>query len=558
MSGSPPHAKRGPQAGARSARSASAVAAARRVRGWRPSRAAFWVLLAGLTLSVVLALVARLVYDRNEDRLLRTRASELGLLVGSAVGSIEMPLASAAGLADVTGASRRDFDQLLRGYVGPGERFASASLWRAGASRPLALLGGAPAILARPAHERSFFATAARTAGLSVTGLLESAHPRLAYAYHVPDSTAGLFVYAEDVLPADRRSRLQNDAAFASLRYAVYLGAERPRDLLVTNLSRVPPSGRVATQAIPFADRHLTLVVAAEGSLGGTFFRDLPATIGILGVLLAAAAAILVDRLANGRRRAEELAGLLDEAAEENRALYAEQRSIAKHLQAALIGDDVPAFDGLEVSARYVAGTSGIDVGGDWYDLIALDDGRAMLVVGDVSGRGLEAATTMAFLRDSIIAYAAEADDPAVVLGKLSRLVDREPHDYFATVLCARLDVAAHTARLASAGHLPPLLVERGRARFVELPVGPPIGAASAAEYLAGDIAIRPHATLIGFTDGLVERRGESLDVGLERLRSATGRRGVTLERLVGRLLRELAHDEMHDDTAILAVRWRD
>ena len=525
---------------------------------WRPSPAAVWVLLVGVAVTAALVVTSLALYNHNENRLLKIRARELGLLLSNASSSVQLPLASAAALADETSGSRQKFDELLRPEVGPGRQFVSVSLWRNGLGKPLAVIGIAPVLTSDPADERSFFAAAAKTPLLSVTNILNPAHPRLGYAYHVPGSTQGFFVYAEDMLPADRHSRLQSNSAFASLNYALYLGTRaRQSDLLVTNLSRLPPSGREASDVVPFADKHLTVVVTPVGSLGGSFFADLPAIIAIVGFLLAMLAAYLTDRLANGRRQAEALAAALHAVAEENRALYTEQRSIAQQLQHALLPDTIPAFAGLEVSARYVPGISGIDVGGDWYDLVELDTGHAILVVGDVSGRGLRAATTMSSLRNAIIAFASQDSDPASVLRRLSHLVSSRSHDYFATVLCALVDIDAHELTLASAGHLLPLLIEDADSRFLRISVGAPVGATSGADYEPTTISVASGATLLAFTDGLVERRGESLDIGLDRLRAAATAAASGLEELVTHVLDELSYDDGHDDTAILAVRWK-
>lgn len=539
--------------------SASELAVGGRVGSWRPSPAALSVILAGLLVTAALTLTALALYNHDEDRLLKARGRELGLLLSSAVGNVQTPLASAAALADATDANRQKFDELLGPYVGKGKQFVSISLWRNGATEPLAVVGVPPALTGERAYEHSFFAGATRTPLLSVSRILSPAHPRLGYAYRVPGSRHGFFVYAEDMLPAGRHSRLQSNTAFSSLNYALYLGTRARRsDLLVTNLSKLPATGRRASDLVPFANTHLLLIVTAIGSLAGSFFHDLPVIIAIVGLLLATLAAVLTDRLANRRRRAEELAALLDEVAEENRKLYTEQRSIAQQLQHALLPDTIPAFDGLDVSARYVPGISGIDVGGDWYDLLEAGPGLVILVVGDVSGRGLHAATTMAFLRNSIIAFASQPGDPAIVLSKLSRLVSGREHDYFATVLCALVDIEAHEMTLVSAGHLQPLVIEDGKARFAEIPVGAPIGATSDSEYRQATIPLAPGATFIAFTDGLVERRGETLDVGLERLRAAAGADDLPLEQLVSNVLEELSHADGHDDTAILAVRWQD
>jgi serine phosphatase RsbU (regulator of sigma subunit) len=545
-------------AAAYGSQSPSITAAATGVRGWRPSRAAVWVLLAALLVTAALTLVSLALYEHNEDRLLRLRARELGLVLSSAVINVQTPLASAAALADATDGSAAKFDSLLSPYVGAHGQFASVSLFRVGDSEPLAHVGTVPLLPPGSTFLPTLLSQAAHSSTLHVTGLLSLAAPRLGYAYHTPGSTTGFVVFAESALPADRRSELESNSAFSDLNYALYLGkSERNSQLLVTNLRRLPPTGRRAGELVPFGDTDFTLAITPRGSLGGAFFESLPWLIAFVGLLLGITAALLTDRLANRRRRAEELALMLDRVAEENRHLYTEQRSIAQQLQRALLPEIVPAVEGLEASARYVAGISGIDVGGDWYDLIKVDDRRVMMVVGDVSGRGIRAAITMASLRNSLIAYVADEDGPATAVTKLSRLVSSKDHDYFATVLCALIDIDAHEMTLVSSGHLPPLLVDGDGARFVDLTVGAPVGAASNVEYEETTIPIAAVATLMAFTDGLVERRGESLDVGLERLRSSAAAAPLPLEQLVAKVLDDLASDDAHDDTAILAVRWQ-
>ena len=126
-----------------------------------------------------------------------------------------------------------------------------------------------------------------------------------------------------------------------------------------------------------------------------------------------------------------------DSLAEQNRELYTNQLSVARQLQQSLLPQRMPEIDGLEVSARYVPGVAGLDIGGDWYDVIDIDHERAIIVVGDVSGRGVEAGTLMASLRYAIRAFASRGDDPAAILAGLTRLLDLEQDGHFATVLCA-------------------------------------------------------------------------------------------------------------------------
>ena len=198
----------------------------------------------------------------------------------------------------------------------------------------------------------------------------------------------------------------------------------------------------------------------------------------------------------------------------------------------------------------------GVEVGGDWYDLIVLDDRRLLLVVGDVSGRGLRAATTMAYLRYAIHAYAAQSDPPDAILAKLSRLIDVKSSGQLATVLCVLIDVTGQQLTLASAGHLPPLLISDGHTDFLRSELGSPIGVEHDASYSSATVVVPPGATLLAFTDGLVERRGESLDVGLSRLRRTALGNDASLDALLTRILSELHDESSQDDTAIAGIRW--
>jgi serine phosphatase RsbU (regulator of sigma subunit) len=209
----------------------------------------------------------------------------------------------------------------------------------------------------------------------------------------------------------------------------------------------------------------------------------------------------------------------------------------------------------LDLAVRYAPGAEGVDIGGDWYDVIVVDGGRVLFVVGDVSGRGLRAATVMASLRYAIHAYAAQGDDPATILTKLSQLVSVERDRHFATVLCGVVDVAEHRVTTVSAGHPSPLVVTPEGADFLTTPVGPPIGV-TGSPYVATDAHVPPGATLVGFTDGLYERRREHPDIGLGRLREAS--RGFdSLDDLLDGLLEKMAAGGGADDTAILGIRWQ-
>jgi serine phosphatase RsbU (regulator of sigma subunit) len=163
----------------------------------------------------------------------------------------------------------------------------------------------------------------------------------------------------------------------------------------------------------------------------------------------------------------------------------------------------------------------------------------------------------MASLRYAIHAYAADGDAPDVILTKLSNLLDIERDGAFATVLCGTIDVSARRMTVASAGHLQPLVVSNGSASFASVHTGLPVGVEDPAPYESAAVAIPTHGTVLLYTDGLVERRGESLDVGLERLRNAAAGVDGSLERLLTEVVDGLNQAGSDDDTAILGLRWR-
>jgi serine phosphatase RsbU (regulator of sigma subunit) len=272
--------------------------------------------------------------------------------------------------------------------------------------------------------------------------------------------------------------------------------------------------------------------------------------LGALGLLLTIGATSLVGRLSRRRQDAEALAA-------ENAHLYAEQRSVAQTLQHSLLAEAFPEIGGLEFAARYIAGVEGIDVGGDWYDVVRLDHGNILMVVGDVSGRGLEAATMMASLRYSARAYAADGHSPATILAKLSMLANIARDGHFATVLCAALDVASGRVRVANAGHPAPLLIGPTGAEFIQTDIGVPVGVGGEPTYAEVTFTFPRGSTLLLYTDGAIERRREPLDAGLQRLEDVSSRAQGSLEEVLDAIVSGVLADGAEDDTAMLGVRWR-
>ncbi|MGC0423296.1 SpoIIE family protein phosphatase [Embleya sp. AB8] len=250
------------------------------------------------------------------------------------------------------------------------------------------------------------------------------------------------------------------------------------------------------------------------------------------------------------------LSGLIAQALERAR-LYDAEFTLARGLQDALLPHRLPNLPGLEVVARYLAGTQGMEIGGDWYDVI--DTGRAVaLVIGDVEGHSVAAAGTMGQLRSAVRAFAASGQRPdEVVRGTNRLLADLDP-GLFASCLYLELDPATGVAEAVRAGHVPPLLRgPDGRTRVLDLAGGTLLGVDRDAEYPVTRLAVPPGAVLALYTDGLVEDAGADLDRGIDRMRaSLSGTADASLAELADRMLRDAGRlAERADDVALLLTR---
>ena len=205
----------------------------------------------------------------------------------------------------------------------------------------------------------------------------------------------------------------------------------------------------------------------------------------------------------------------------ENARLYEREHRVAETLQRSLLPESVPELDRAELAARYLPGADEASVGGDWYDAITLGEGRVVLVIGDVVGRGVKAASAMGQLRNAVRAYLLEGYGPAPTLERVNRLLDTLGGG-FATISLLVVDTAGGELVYANAGHPPPLVVgPDGATHWLDAGLAPPIGAASDVAYREAQDAIPEGGALVLYTDGLVERRNEPIDAGLGRLADA-------------------------------------
>jgi PAS domain S-box-containing protein len=426
-------------------------------------------------------------------------------------------------------------------------------------------------------HDAAVRATAAQAA----LALLAEASNQLAHSLDVDDSLRRL---AALVVPALADwvviHRVESDGSFSTSpvvrhrdgrteltrRYAELLPSAASEQDPLNSLIETGRGGMAADvdrdASARVAGTELAAIRDRLGA-GSTMFVALPGRNGVVGTM----------ELNRGHENSGFTEGDYDLAldlgrrvglAVENARLYQNERQVAETLQRSLL-PTLPCIQNLEIAARYNAAQDGVQVGGDFYDVLALPTGRTAIVVGDVEGHDLSAAAAMGHLRGLIQAVlfdasaGDEADSPDSVLRRVDRLVQRLGTIPMASVVYAELAPSllgqTRLLRYASAGH-PPLLVRQpdGSARFLSGEAGLILGV-GVADRIVSEELLAPGSTLLAFTDGLVERRGADIDDGMELLRLLVERAPADInpDDLCERLLEWLGDGE--DDTALLAVR---
>ncbi|MFG2606530.1 SpoIIE family protein phosphatase [Streptomyces sp. NPDC048514] len=238
----------------------------------------------------------------------------------------------------------------------------------------------------------------------------------------------------------------------------------------------------------------------------------------------------------------------------DNAVLHQHVRSAAETLQRSLLPQLSPRHPGLEVAARYRPAQAFSEVGGDWYDVIPLDGDRTALTVGDVMGSGIPAATAMGRLRTATSTLADLDLDPVRILTHLDKITHGlDP--YIATCVYAVYDPHHGRLHVASAGHLPPVLVRAdGRPELLDLPTGTPLGVGGV-PFEAATLDLDPGDQLVLYTDGLVETRDDPIDERLDELLRLLSAPYDSVEKTCDRLLQALRHPADHDDVALLIAR---
>ncbi len=314
-------------------------------------------------------------------------------------------------------------------------------------------------------------------------------------------------------------------------------------------------AGRIAKDGQPVVVEHVTRSVVVNPMLHKKGIRSL------LGVpMIAGGEVVGVLHVGTMRPRhftADDIKLLqlvADRASLASQArLSSIDRAAALALQRSLLPTRLPPIAGVEMAARYAPGHS-TGVGGDWYDVFVLPEGRIGVVVGDVSGHGLAAAVVMGRLRSALRAYALEHADPSEVLTRLDRKIHHFESGNIATALYAIIEPGARHMQISLAGHLPPMLAVPTRpAAMLSLPVDLPLGTAGLPQRRSTQIELPVGGIVVCYTDGLVERRDEHIDLGLDRLRNAI--EPASAETLCTTIMDKVAPDVPSDDVALLVIR---
>ncbi|MFG3514032.1 PP2C family protein-serine/threonine phosphatase [Streptomyces bobili] len=243
----------------------------------------------------------------------------------------------------------------------------------------------------------------------------------------------------------------------------------------------------------------------------------------------------------------------------DNARRFEHNRDIAETLQRALL-TELPTTPGLRLAARYLPATYGLNIGGDWYDAFRQPDGSLITVIGDVTGHGLHAAVMMSQLRTALRAYAVDGGSPGVLLTRLHTFLHHLQPDLYATAVIARFQPGEPVLTWAAAGHPPPVLRDPdGRVRTLDAKPGAMLGIPLHQEIADHTVPLVPGSTLALYTDGLVERRAQGIDPGIDRLAASlgsfgTGELDADLDGAAERILDPMLSDSERDDDVCLLL----
>jgi hypothetical protein len=492
-------------------------------------------LVALLLLSVVVALVTRAVESDQDNRLLVQRANEVSLVLGTSIGSLESTLTGLGSVARDGGTALFIKEAADDVAAGPGE-LTFALLRPANGSYVVAVEAGrgltfgetvpgavaaalatvpgavAAALATVPGAVAAALAAARKGGDMVATPVLGSGADRvLGFALGGPSVPAGMVLYRQSALGPVKAPRQASTAPFDELNVVLYDGSRpHPAQVVVTTTKHLPLVGRVRSMAFPVGASHWLLAVSSAQPLVGSVAAWAPWIALVVGLAVSALIAATLEQVVRRRDAAV--------------ALYRSEHHVAETLQHKLL-PTLATVPGLDIASRYVAASDSQQVGGDWFDVFDLGDGRTAIVIGDVMGHDIEAAAAMAQVRAALRAYALENDEPAQVLERLAHLVDAFDVTGLVTVIYGVL--------------------------------GPPNSDGDRESRGQGQALLPRASSLVLYTDGLVERPGTALTDSISELRSYLQNLSpaTTADELCEAVLVTKALEQKRDDIAIVVIR---
>jgi Stage II sporulation protein E (SpoIIE) len=518
----------------------------------RLGRITVGVVVLMIVLTAAGALVTRSAVHDQQRRLLRERTNEIGLVFSSDIGAIPVSLQGLGGVLRATHESPTALAQAGLATQAGNQTVSFALMKPTSAGFVVIVAAGSSLHVGQVITDARVRALheATTTSELVPTGVIGTGSARLlGFALGGSAVPAGTVLYRQSALGPVGAPRAAKTAPFSELNVVLYASARPIRaDVLVETASASPLRGDVITEQVPAGAATWTLQTSAVHSLIGPDVADAPWIVLISGLVLSLLVGLVIE--VETRRRKSAV------------ALYRSERHVAETLQRSLL-PTLPTIEGLALFARYLPGAADQQVGGDWFDVFAINDGRIGIVIGDVVGHDIVAAAAMSQIQASLRALAWQGASPKAVLDQLDALVHNFAISELVTVFYGVLDVAdADGGRLltyANAGHLPPLCRRQdGQVDDLDDASSVLLGAPSSPGAIREQAQIRlaAESTLVLFTDGLVEVPGESLTDSLARLRSivTTAPSGADPETLCDLLLGDLNLHQLRDDVAVLTI----
>jgi hypothetical protein len=510
------------------------------------------VLLVMVAITLAGAWAARAAVRDQEAKLLKERTNEIGLVLTSDIGALPGPLQVLGGVLKATNNSAAAFGQASAAAQGSTQTVTFALIRKTPSGFTVVMAQGNGLHPGQLITDRraAAFQRALATTQLVPTSVIGSGATRaLGYALGPPVAPAGTVLYREDLLGPVKAPRQAATAPFSELNVVIYATPHPDvRQVLAETTNALPLKGLVRTQPLAAGADTWTLQASAVHPLVGATAQDAPWIVLSGGIFLAGLLALVVD--AETRRRESAI------------ALYDSEHRVAETLQRSLL-PTLPTVAGLGLAARYLPGAAHQEIGGDWFDVFGLEDGRLGVVIGDVVGHDIAAAAAMSKVQASLRAYAWNGAAPNAVLDRLDGLITTFEISELVTVFYGILDGADGTGNrrltFANAGHLPPFIRHPdGRVADLTAANSLLLGAPSPLGRVRplGDIELAAGSTLLMFTDGLVEVPGESLTDSLARLAAvlAAVSDDTDTEALCDLVLAQINPTQLRDDVAVLAI----